>query len=114
MELLVNKLGSGIFQVLLFSALPFVWWVITARKSEGFFQWPGIRKVVADKGFAKTFVLVFSVFLGLSVGILFVLRGVDMATSEFSGRGPAALPEAIVYAFVSTALSEEIIFRGFC
>jgi hypothetical protein len=53
-------------------------------------------------------------FLLLSMGILEMMRGVGTAASEFAGRGGRVLPAAFVYAFLNTALPEEILFEGFC
>ena len=39
--------------------------------------------------------------------------GVTTAGSQFAGEGLKALPAVFFYAFVRTALSEEILFRGF-
>ena len=36
-----------------------------------------------------------------------------MATAEFVGKGFSVLLPAIIYSFVKTGLSEEILFRGF-
>lgn len=113
MELFVSKLVSGIIQVLLFSFIPILWWFVTARKKEKFFYWIGLRRVKRDNGFVKVFMLTIFSFLALSIVILIIMRGVDMATSDFLGMGVSALPAALVYAFLNTALSEEILFRGF-
>ncbi len=37
----------------------------------------------------------------------------ETATSDFSGLGAAAIPAILIYAILNTALSEEILFRGF-
>ena len=52
-------------------------------------------------------------FAILSLLMLYLLRGVETATAEFTGLGVKGLPAALVYAFVKTSLSEEILFRGF-
>ena len=39
MQLLI----SAIVQVLIFSLIPLIWWVVTARHQEGFFAWLGIK-----------------------------------------------------------------------
>ena len=109
----MNKLVNGIIQVLLFSIVPFIWWLVTARKKENFFKWIGLKKIVSSKGFIKIFLLIILAFLVLSIGILFLVQGVETATSEFYEAGISVLPAALVYAFLTTALSEEMLFRGF-
>ena len=49
----------------------------------------------------------------LSLFTIYILRNVETATSDFSGLGIAALPAILIYAIFKTALSEEIVFRGF-
>lgn len=42
------------------------------------------------------------------------MRGdVAVAESAYKGMGLAALPSVLVYAYIQTGLSEEILFRGF-
>jgi membrane protease YdiL (CAAX protease family) len=40
-------------------------------------------------------------------------KDIESATSKFSGLKFIGLPSVLVYAFLGTALSEEIFFRGF-
>lgn len=39
--------------------------------------------------------------------------GITAAGSSFAGMGIAALPAVVVYGFIRTGLSEELLFRGF-
>ena len=41
----INELVGAIAQVLVFSLIPFIWWMITARKKENFFSWIGLKKI---------------------------------------------------------------------
>ena len=113
----INKLLSGILQVLLFSFMPALWWFITARKKVNFFRWIGLKKW--DSAVKQNSGDIF--FLGMLVSsIFFMLTNMTMsyyntenlAVSEFRGMGISALPAAVVYS-VLNALSEEILFRGF-
>lgn len=45
--------------------------------------------------------------------MLYILKDVDMATSDFTCLGIQALPAIIVYAVFNTAFSEELLFRDF-
>ncbi|SCX88953.1 hypothetical protein [Butyrivibrio sp. INlla14] len=45
----VNELIGSVVQILLFTLIPFIWWLITARKKENFFSWIGLKKPVGDK-----------------------------------------------------------------
>lgn len=39
----LNQLLNAIIQVLLFSLVPLLWWLVTARKKVAFFDWLGLR-----------------------------------------------------------------------
>lgn len=113
MTLFLSKIVSSILQIVLFSVIPFIWWFITARKHEKFSAWVGLKRIDGGK---KTFaaIIMLSVAFILSGAIsLYLIRGVETATSEFVGLGVTALPTILVYAFFNTALPEELLFRGF-
>ena len=67
MELFISKLISSVVQIILFSLIPFLWWLVTARKKEKLFM-------------------------------LYSMKGVEMATSDFAGLEVNALPAILVYA----------------
>lgn len=111
----LNQLVNGIIQVVLFSLIPFLWWLITARKKENFFAWLGMKKP-SVKGIWKLIIVTLSVIIGgLLLGMAAIwLRGpVEAADSQYKGMGAAAIPSILGYAFIQTAMSEEILFRGF-
>lgn len=115
MSLAVSKLVSSAVQIVLFSVIPFVWWLITARKKTGFFEWIGLKKPEDTKG-KKTVLWIaatIGAFMLLSVYMLSSLKGVETATSDFAGKGIGALAGVLIYAMFNTALPEEILFRGF-
>lgn len=113
MELLMSKVVSSAVQIVVFSVIPFVWWLITARKKENFFKWIGLKKPEGGKKTVMAITIVSVAFLLLGAYSLYVVRGVETATSDFTGLGVAAIPAILVYAAFNTALPEEIIFRGF-
>ena len=111
----ISMLTGSIIQVAIFAFIPFIWWLITARKKMNFFSWIGLKKIDKENR-GKTAlwtVVVAALFLVLSVFILSSLKGVEMATSEFAGLGVKAIPTVLIYAICKTALAEEIVFRGF-
>jgi len=111
--MLANILVNSLLQIALFTLIPLVWWLITARKKQGFFEWLGLKKFQGNRAFFRAFLLTAFGFLALSIAILYAMRNIETATSQFRGLGVSALPAAIVYSFLNTALSEEILFRGF-
>ena len=115
MNLLIQTLINSIIQIALFSLIPFIWWLITARKKMNFFEWIGLKKI-RDARENKTLIWTIGaivLFLALAVFMLISVRGVETATSEFAGLGLGAVPAVLVYAILKTALPEEIVFRGF-
>ena len=107
----VNLFVNATIQIVLFSTIPFLWWVIRDRKHSSFLPWIGIVKpIIKDR---RAFLLVFLLFfLSFAVLPMFV-KDVDMATSQFEGQGLSALIPALIYAFLQTGFSEELFFRGF-
>lgn len=113
MELLLNKVVSSIVQIIIFAIIPFIWWIITARKKCSFANWIGLKKAEGGKKTALAIVIVSCGFVLVGTFTLLVLKDVEMATSDFNGLGIIAVPAIFVYAIFNTALPEEILFRGF-
>lgn len=115
MNLLTQKILSSIVQILLFALIPFIWWCITARRKINFFQWIGIKRISSPKENKTAFWIVgiTIIFLAISVFMLYTVRNIETATSEFFGLGMKALPAVLVYAVLNTSLPEELLFRGF-
>lgn len=111
---IINQALSAILQLALFAIIPFIWYVGCHKKCSGFFQWIGLKRLsVFDRILLRFVAFIIVAFIVVSIGILYSLKGVDTATSTFSGMGIVGLPSALIYAFIKTALSEEILFRGF-
>lgn len=115
MTLFINKIISSIIQVMFFAMIPFIWWFVTARKEIGFIQWIGLKRFdnVRKSKVWVWMILVTLVFMVLGATTLYLLKDVEMATSEFAGQGAQAVPAIIIYAAFNTALPEELLFRGF-
>lgn len=113
MNLFINKVISSILQIILFAIIPFIWWCITARKQQSFTKWIGLKKIEGGRKTVIATILVSVAFLASGVLTLYVVRGMETATSEFTGLGAAALTAIVVYAAFNTAFPEELLFRGF-
>lgn len=117
MQLFMNELAGAVVQLLIFSLLPFLWWLLTARKKVGFLPWIGLKKIIHTGRLHHTVLITaaasiaYAVLTGLCTGA--AAGEVTTAGSQFAGEGILALPAAIVYAFIRTGLAEEIVFRGF-
>lgn len=115
MELFLSNIISSIIQIVLFASIPLIWWILSARKQISFFNWIGLKKVESfdKRSLFKWTGMIIAAFLILSISMLFMVSEIEKATSDFTGLGLTALPAALIYAFLKTALSEEILFRGF-
>lgn len=115
MSLFVQKLISSIVEIIVFTLVPFIWWLIRYRKECGFFEWIGLKipTRVKENHLIWTMAGVTVPFMVLSTYMLFAFKNVEMATSEFAGLGIKAVPAILVYAILNTSLPEEILFRGF-
>lgn len=114
--MIINLLISAIFQVLLFSIIPFVWWLVTARKETRFLTWLGIKKIKIrnNQTYMALFLFIIIILvIPAYIAINFYIDESAMATSQFTGKGISAFIPALIYAFLQTGLSEELFFRGF-
>ena len=111
----LNQLLNAIIQVVLFSIIPFIWWLVTARKKENFFQWLGVKKPECEskKNLIITMAIIFAICYFTGEFAIWLRGDVAAADSAYKGMGLAALPSVLVYSFIQTGLSEEILFRGF-
>lgn len=106
---------DAVFQLAVFSLIPLIWWLVTARKKENFFRWIGLKPVSGSWGVAILWILVFFALCAVSqvwVVPSLLPPGVT-AQSTYAGMGWAALPDAALFGMVQTGLAEEIVFRGF-
>lgn len=115
MQAFLNESASGILQLVVFSFIPFIWWLFTARKKENLFRWLGIKKPSGTSALKLLLLITASAaaYLLVSALSLYLVRDVETAVSVFEGQGVKALPAVLVYSVIRTGLSEEILFRGF-
>ena len=117
MSLFLEELTGAVFQLVLFSLIPLIWWLITARKKENFFEWIGLKKIIHEKKIGNTLLITVLATVGYAVFtflcITMVSDGITTAGSQFAGKGFIAIPAALAYGYIRTGLSEEIVFRGF-
>ena len=117
MELFFSELIGAMMQLMMFALIPFVWWLVTARKKVGFFSWIGLKKIRHEgKGIATGLIMIAAIagYTGLT-GLIVAnySEGITMAGSSFAGKGAAAVPAILAYGYIRTGLAEELLFRGF-
>lgn len=114
--MLVQTIIDSLFQLLLFSFIPFIYWFFVIRNEETLLQWIGLKKV---KFYNKAKTLLFSVtsfVLLFASGIILVAmvgNTTVIATTRFTSMGMKVLLPILFYSIIQTGLSEEIFFRGF-
>lgn len=114
---MVETLVSSIVQVILFSTVPLIWWLFTARKEQPFLKWIGFKRPILKGSFIKI-LLSMLVVSGAYIFLMAIVTGqfledAETAVTRFEGQGWHALPYILIYAVIQTSLSEEILFRGF-
>ncbi|MCQ2494315.1 MAG: CPBP family intramembrane metalloprotease [Lachnospiraceae bacterium] len=113
----INELVGATIQVLLFTLVPFIWWLITARKKENFFKWIGFKKPEHKGNIYITLLIAVGAVLVYGFGTTALVNmfsgEITAAGSAFAGKGLSYIPAALAYGFIRTGLSEEILFRGF-
>lgn len=113
---MLNSLLSAILQVVLFSIIPFIWWFIFWRKETNFFIWLGLKKISVKSllSYVVSFIVIIVIlFIPSLIATTFITDESALATSEFAGLGFSVFIPALLFAFIQTGLSEEILFRGF-
>ncbi|HMQ89028.1 MAG TPA: CPBP family intramembrane metalloprotease [Flavilitoribacter sp.] len=117
---MTNELIDSVLQVLAFSLIPFLVYLIAKKKVKGFFDYIGLKKSTAR---ANVFaVLNTLVFLAPTLTLAFfneafkqILTDPGTITGQFRAMG-FSIPTLImilIVALAKTSLSEEIFFRGF-
>ena len=117
--ILLNQINSAILQLLLFLSVPFMWYVVTHKKVNGFFVWLGIK--VAPKPPLKVMlciligflVVVFLPYMWLYQSENLNYQGFTVDAFRQSGWSIQTLCVILIWAILQTSLSEEILFRGF-
>lgn len=113
---IISLLISAVLQAILFSIIPFIWWLIYGRKEKRLFEWLGLKKPIIKNKIKYVITFVTTIIILLIPSLLIIPFFIDksiMATSQFSGQGVSALIPALIYAFLQTGFSEELFFRGF-
>ena len=79
--ILLNQITSAVLQLLIFSGVPFVWYILTQKRVKGFFKWLGISTAAAPPLNAM-----FCILAGFFSGIIFtVYVALSIWKSELSG-----------------------------
>lgn len=117
MDIFIDEFVGALSQLMVFCIIPVLVWFIAGRKKENLFKYLGLKKAKCLSSGLNIFLLTLLVcacYIGGSFLITRFFAGdITEAGNQLAGKGMKAVPAAIAYAFIRTALSEEIIFRGF-
>ena len=114
-----NQMISAVLQLLIFSGVPFIWYVLAHKGSKGFWKWVGIK--TAPKAPLKA---MFGIFIGFLAAVFLPYmwlyrsgnlnyQGFTVEAFQQSGWGMQTFCVILLWAVIQTSLSEEILFRGF-
>lgn len=116
---MLSAVIAALLQVVVFSFIPFVVYVVRYRKARGFLRYVGLYRPEGKTLVWATLVVLISSPLLLWVFSTPGLR--EMATGPATtvgvlrsvGLGPEVVLLLLLFAWIQTALAEEILFRGF-
>lgn len=105
-------------QVAVFAVIALLVWAVSARKRAGFVRWAGLYPPTSRSMLAA--VVLFAVFNAVTLPLIYgsglkeIAQGEGTVGASFAGQGLSAelVGTVLLVAFVKTALSEEILFRG--
>ena len=117
--ILANQLLSAVLQLLVLTAVPFLWYLLSGRRDSGFLQWIGLRPTQSVPIKAMTAILV-GFALATLLPYWYLYRTGSLTYSGFTldayrrtGWSVQTVLVILVWAVLQTSLSEEIFFRGF-
>jgi len=108
-ETTIGYVLNSILQLGLFSLIPFLWWLIFARKKEKFFKWIGLIKPCQENR-ALIFLIIFGL-LGLGFGSLILLVAIPILWC-FTGREESFLDWLGLKTITARYKSATLIFVG--
>ena len=69
MQLIVSGIVTSIVSLIVFSLIPFVWWLFRHRKETGFFSWVGFCKPKLKSRWPVLVIFALFLLAGLDVGL---------------------------------------------
>lgn len=120
--LILSNIVTAISNLLVFAAIPFIWWLIRHRKETNFYNWVGLKKPQLKSKWwvllvfvaVYLFVYYFDWTVFLSEESMSIVQNSDsVAANVFAGIGVAAILPALIQNFIANGLAEELFYRGF-
>lgn len=120
--MILSSILTMFVNLILFSIIPFLWWLIKHRKEENFFNWIGFIKpkfqskwwILLIFAFIYYFFYTFDFTALINPNTMKALEESNSVSSHtYTGLGFAAVIPALITNFISNGVAEEILFRGF-
>lgn len=113
---LIGQLINTISQILLFSSIPFLWYIISNRRFKGVLKCLGLKNTNKQNYF-HAFKITSSAYV-FSLAIIVILKltqgGMSLNSLESAyNRGVIVFSISLILFGIQTSISEEILFRGF-
>lgn len=108
-----TQLISAAFQIALFLAIPFIWWLVRGRKQRGFFGWLGWHQAKITQPGKLALIMIITLVAFAALGMIFIEGVGEASPSPLTGLGFNGIAAGLVYAIAQTAFAEESLFRGF-
>lgn len=121
-DLLVSSLSTTVVNLIVFSIIPFIWWLVRHRKETGFFRWLGFyRPALKSKWWVLlVFAVLYAFFYNFDFTQLVSQETLDyiesssaVSANAFAGIGALAILPALIENFIANGVAEEILYRGF-
>lgn len=117
--ILFNQITSAILQLLVFAGIPFIWYIVTHKKTHGFLNWLGIKS--APRPPLKIFLgILLGFFIAVFLPYMWLYKSGNLNYQGFTidafregGWSLQTITVILIWAIIQTSLSEEILFRGF-
>lgn len=122
MEALISSITGAAVNLVIFSLIPFLWWLLRHRQESGFFQWVGLYRprLTSPWWTLAVFVLIYGLFYNFDFTVLvdpqtlaYLESSGSLSASAYAGMGAAAVLPALIESFLANGAAEEILYRGF-
>lgn len=117
-----SSAAGAAVNLVFFTSLPFLWWLLQHRGEREFFRWIGLYKPQL-KGpwwvlalFAALYVLFYNYDFTQIVDeqtLAYLESSGALSASVYEGLGAAAVLPALIESFIANGAAEEILYRGF-
>lgn len=122
LELITSSISTTIVNLIVFCAVPVIWWFFRHRKETSFFKWIGLyRPQLKSKWWILIiFALLYYFFYNFdftqlvdSKTLEYIESSSSVSANVFAGIGAAAILPALIENFIANGIAEEILYRGF-